>query len=146
MFVYLLFYLIGCYISLYINKVCYCSFHFLNCFKTFEARALQIICGKLQNGEGTGKAYIDGQNKLRKWIEDRGLKRTAFTNTTKGNAEVMISIVGMSDFCQCVILGSDCNRSKPFPDPYLKALEMLDISKDQTLICEVWLLYDIVFW
>ncbi|KAB2070666.1 hypothetical protein ES319_A08G170400v1 [Gossypium barbadense] len=60
---------------------------------------------------------IKGLYKLTKWIEDRGLKRAAI-------------------FFDVVILGSDCERAKPYPDPYLKALEVLKVSKDHTFVCE----------
>ncbi|CAI9095510.1 OLC1v1031478C1 [Oldenlandia corymbosa var. corymbosa] len=79
---------------------------------------------------------IDGLYKLRKWIEDRGLRRAAVTNAPKPNAELMISLLGLSDFFEAVILGSDCERAKPFPDPYLKALEVLHVSKDHTVVFE----------
>lgn len=65
------------------------------------------------------------------------MKRAAVTNAPRLNAELMISILGLSDFFECVILGDDCERAKPFPDPYLKALEVLKVSKDHTFICEV---------
>ncbi|CAL5436615.1 unnamed protein product [Camellia sinensis] len=79
---------------------------------------------------------IDGLYKLTKWIEDHGLKRAAVTNAPKPNAELMISALGLSDFFDTVVLGSDCERAKPFPDPYLKALEILKVSKDHTFVCE----------
>ncbi|CAK9172641.1 unnamed protein product [Ilex paraguariensis] len=79
---------------------------------------------------------INGLYKLMKWIEDRGLKRAAVTNAPRLNAELMISLLGLSDFFEAVILGSDCARAKPFPDPYLKALEVLNVSKDHTVVFE----------
>ncbi|KAJ7944643.1 haloacid dehalogenase-like hydrolase domain-containing protein Sgpp [Quillaja saponaria] len=79
---------------------------------------------------------VNGLDKLRKWIEDHGLKRAAVTNAPKANAELMISILGLSDFFETVILGSDCEHAKPFPDPYLKALEVLKVSKDHTFVFE----------
>ena len=78
---------------------------------------------------------------MRKWIEERGLKRAAVTNAPKPNAELMISLLGLSDFFQEVVLGSDCERAKPFPDPYLKALELLQVSKDHTFVFEVFFLH-----
>ena len=80
---------------------------------------------------------VKGLNKLTQWIKDRGLKRAAVTNTPKENAELMISLLGLSDFFDAVILGSDSERAKPFPDPYLKALEVLKVSKDHTCVFEV---------
>lgn len=79
---------------------------------------------------------IDGLYKLTKWIEDRGLKRAAVTNAPKANAELMISILGLTDFFDCVIVGNECEHAKPFPDPYLKALAVLKVSKDHTFVCE----------
>ncbi|CAA2982773.1 haloacid dehalogenase-like hydrolase domain-containing protein Sgpp [Olea europaea var. sylvestris] len=79
---------------------------------------------------------VNGLYKLKKWIEDRGLKRAAVTNAPRPNAEQMISTLGLSDFFHTVVVGSDCEHAKPFPDPYLKALEILNISKDHTFVFE----------
>jgi HAD superfamily hydrolase (TIGR01509 family) len=79
---------------------------------------------------------IQGLYKLKKWVEDRGLKRAAVTNAPKENAELMISTLGLSDFFEAVILGDDCEHAKPFPDPYLKALDILKVSKDHTFVFE----------
>lgn len=77
---------------------------------------------------------IDGLYKLRKWVEDRGLKRAAVTNAPRPNAELMISKLGLSDFFQHVVVGSECERAKPFPDPYLKGLELLNASPEHSLV------------
>ncbi|XWS62088.1 hypothetical protein CRYUN_Cryun07bG0181200 [Craigia yunnanensis] len=69
-----------------------------------------------------------GLYKLTKWIEDLGLKRAAVSNAPRPNAELMISKLGLKDFFDAVIIGSDCERAKPYPDPYLKALEVLKDS------------------
>ncbi|CAI9759497.1 unnamed protein product [Fraxinus pennsylvanica] len=79
---------------------------------------------------------VDGLYKVIKWVEDRGLKRAAVTNAPKPNAEFMISTLGLSDFFHTVVLGSDCEHAKPFPDAYLKALEILNVSKDHTFVFE----------
>lgn len=79
---------------------------------------------------------INGLDKLVKWIETRGLRRAAVTNAPRQNADMMVSVLGLSDFFEFVIVGDECERAKPFPDPYLKALEQLKVSKDHTFICE----------
>ncbi|GMJ12462.1 hypothetical protein HRI_004915400 [Hibiscus trionum] len=81
-------------------------------------------------------ASIKGLYRLTKWIQDRGLKRAAVTNAPKQNAELMISKLGLQDFFDAVIVASDCERAKPYPDPYLKALQLLQVSKDHTFVCE----------
>lgn len=79
---------------------------------------------------------INGLDKLVKWIETRGLRRAAVTNAPRPNADMMVSVLGLSDFFEFVIVGDECERAKPFPDPYLKALEQLKVSKDHTFIFE----------
>ncbi|KAL2548000.1 Haloacid dehalogenase-like hydrolase domain-containing protein Sgpp [Forsythia ovata] len=79
---------------------------------------------------------VNGLYKLKKWIEDRGLKRAAVTNAPKPNAELMISTLGLTDFFHAVVIGDECEHAKPFPDPYLKALEILKVSKDHTFVFE----------
>ncbi|KAL6985828.1 hypothetical protein U1Q18_019200 [Sarracenia purpurea var. burkii] len=80
--------------------------------------------------------HVKGLYKLKKWVEDRGLKHAAVTNDPRENAELMISDLSLSDFFDFVILGSECEHGKPFPDAYLKALELLKVSKDHTFIFE----------
>ncbi|KAF8380644.1 hypothetical protein HHK36_028134 [Tetracentron sinense] len=79
---------------------------------------------------------VNGLHKLCKWIKDRGLKRGAVTNAPRPNAELMISILGLSDFFEVLVIGGECNRAKPFPDPYLKALELLKASHNHTFVFE----------
>lgn len=83
---------------------------------------------------------VNGLNKICKWVSDRGLKRAAVTNAPRANAELMISILGLTDFFQAVVIGSECERAKPAPDPYLKALKELDASPQHAFVFEVCLL------
>lgn len=41
------------------------------------------------------------------------------------NADLMISILGLSGFFQLIVTGDDCERSNPFPEPYLRAFSLL---------------------
>ncbi|XP_010269919.1 PREDICTED: haloacid dehalogenase-like hydrolase domain-containing protein Sgpp isoform X2 [Nelumbo nucifera] len=79
---------------------------------------------------------VSGLNKLCKWIKDRGLKRAAVTNAPRPNAELMISILGLSDFFETLVVGSECERAKPFPDPYLEALKALKASPNHSFVFE----------
>lgn len=79
---------------------------------------------------------LNGLDKVRKWIEDHGLKRAAVTNAPRPNAELILSKLGLSDFFHAVIIGDECEHAKPHPEPYLKGLEALKASKDHTFIFE----------
>uniref|UniRef100_A0A5B7C3Q3 Haloacid dehalogenase-like hydrolase domain-containing protein Sgpp n=1 Tax=Davidia involucrata TaxID=16924 RepID=A0A5B7C3Q3_DAVIN len=79
---------------------------------------------------------VNGLNKMQKWIEVRGLKRAAVTNAPMPNAELLISMLGLADFFKILVLASECDRAKPFPDPYLKALQALEVSPKHTFVFE----------
>ncbi|CAL5401391.1 unnamed protein product [Camellia sinensis] len=79
---------------------------------------------------------VNGLNKLLKWIEDRGLQRAAVTNAPRPNTELLLSMLGLADFFKTVVLASECDRVKPFPDAYLKALQILGASPQCTFVFE----------
>ncbi|CDP09369.1 unnamed protein product [Coffea canephora] len=79
---------------------------------------------------------VNGLDKLCKWIEERGLKRAAVTNAPKESAELIISMLGLDDFFELIVLGSECERAKPFPDPYLKAVEHLKVAREHAFVVE----------
>ncbi|KAJ3672665.1 hypothetical protein LUZ60_007386 [Juncus effusus] len=79
---------------------------------------------------------IKGLHKLCEWAEQRGLKRAAVTNAPRYNAELMISILGLSDFFDLIVTGEECENPKPFPDPYLKAITELNLDPKHTLVFE----------
>lgn len=60
------------------------------------------------------------------------------TNSPRASGELMISSLGLTDFFEILVIGNECDRAKPFPDPYLKALETLKVSQEHTFIFEVW--------
>ncbi|XP_031737783.1 haloacid dehalogenase-like hydrolase domain-containing protein Sgpp isoform X2 [Cucumis sativus] len=79
---------------------------------------------------------VSGLYKVKKWVEDHRLKCAAVTNSSRINAELMISMLGLTDFFETIIIGDECEHPKPHPEPYLKALEALQVSKDHTFIFE----------
>ncbi|KAJ8552691.1 hypothetical protein K7X08_020084 [Anisodus acutangulus] len=107
--------------ELYVIQIHFTILHSVKCFWRLAKEQLKPL---------------NGLYKLRKWIEDRGLKRAAVTNAPRANAELCINQVGLADFFDADILGSDCKHAKPYPDPYLKALEVLNVSKDHTFVFE----------
>ncbi|GJW42861.1 UBN2 domain-containing protein [Tanacetum coccineum] len=78
-----------------------------------------------------------GLYKLTKWVDDHVLKRVVVTNAHRPNAKLMILTLGLTDFFHLVITGGECEHPKPAPDPYLKALEVLNVSKEHAFICQI---------
>ncbi|KAL6323487.1 hypothetical protein AAG906_039060 [Vitis piasezkii] len=79
---------------------------------------------------------MNGLHKLCTWVEEQGLRRAAVTSAPRSNVELLIPMLGLSDFFETIVIGSDCERVKPFPDPYLKALQALKVSHKHTFVFE----------
>uniref|UniRef100_A0A9I9D6R4 Haloacid dehalogenase-like hydrolase domain-containing protein Sgpp n=1 Tax=Cucumis melo TaxID=3656 RepID=A0A9I9D6R4_CUCME len=58
---------------------------------------------------------VSGLCKVKKWVEDHGLKCAAVTNSSRINAELMISMLGLMDFFETIIIGDECEHPKPHP-------------------------------
>lgn len=80
---------------------------------------------------------VPGLQRLSEWVKKKGLRRAAVTNAPRPNAEQMIAAVGLADFFEYSVIGSECKRAKPFPDPYLTGLELLHVSAEHAFAFEV---------
>jgi HAD superfamily hydrolase (TIGR01509 family) len=47
-----------------------------------------------------------------------------------------LEILGLSDLVEVLVCSGDTERGKPFPDPFLKAAELLGVAPDQCLVFE----------
>ncbi|CAM8991061.1 unnamed protein product [Rhodiola kirilowii] len=79
---------------------------------------------------------VAGLDRMFKWIKDRGLKHAAVTNAPRPSAEFLLSRTGLGDKFETVVIGIEWGRPKPFPDPYLKALELLRVSNKRAFVFE----------
>jgi HAD superfamily hydrolase (TIGR01509 family) len=93
-----------------------------------EARFRQMAADKL-----VGKP---GLSQFTAWLEKKKIRRAAVTNATRLNAEHMIAACGLTDFFEYLVIGEECERAKPFPDPYLKGLELLGVPADEAVVFE----------
>ncbi|XP_057807534.1 haloacid dehalogenase-like hydrolase domain-containing protein Sgpp isoform X2 [Salvia miltiorrhiza] len=80
---------------------------------------------------------VAGLDALCRWVEDKGLRRAAVTNAPRANAEMLISLLGLEEFFELLVIGNECERPKPFPDPYLNALQGLGVSADHAFVFEL---------
>lgn len=50
------------------------------------------------------------------------------TNAPRNNAEAVLEALGISERFQTLVIGDECARGKPYPDPYLEGLRRLDAT------------------
>eukprot|EP00897_Mesotaenium_endlicherianum_P007451 jgi/Mesen1/6734/ME000344S06009 len=89
-----------------------------------------------RNLVGTQLKEVKGLHRLCEWISKKGIKRAAVTNAPRANAEQMIAGLGLTDFFELLIIGGECERAKPYPEPYLAALKQLGVSADNAFAIE----------
>ncbi|RVW15535.1 Haloacid dehalogenase-like hydrolase domain-containing protein Sgpp [Vitis vinifera] len=53
---------------------------------------------------------MNGLHKLCKWVEEQGLRRAAVTSAPRSNVELLIPMLGLLDFFETIVIGSDCER------------------------------------
>lgn len=79
---------------------------------------------------------IPGFLQFSEYVKKRGLRRAAVTNSPRLNAEQVIAALKIPDFFETVVVGSECDNPKPYPDPYLKAIKFLGVEPSQCFVLE----------
>lgn len=65
-----------------------------------------------------------------------GWPRAVVTNAMRANADAMLDAIGLSDAFDVVVIGEECARGKPHPDPYLAAMDALGIGPNRAIAFE----------
>lgn len=79
--------------------------------------------------------FIPGSLELIQKLKARGL-RLALVTGTRGEVVSRIFKEGLDGYFNVVITAESVERKKPAPDPYLKAVEMLGLRKEECLVIE----------
>ena len=79
---------------------------------------------------------LEGLSSLIEWIESRSIRRVAVTNAPRDNAHLMLNVLKLDTWFEAVVLGEECTRAKPFPDPYLEGLRQLGMEAHETIVFE----------
>ena len=87
--------------------------------------------------------YLKSYNKdimiegAKKFIENNKNRRMGIvTNCNRKSAEFILKITGISEYMHFLICSEDCTRHKPDKEPYNKAINILQIDRQQCTIFE----------
>ncbi|GIL60994.1 hypothetical protein Vafri_15417 [Volvox africanus] len=75
-----------------------------------------------------GLEPLQGLREFLEWVRQRGLRTAAVTNAPRANAEMMLAALGVESCFEHLVLGEECMRAKPHPDPYLIAMDLLGLT------------------
>jgi HAD superfamily hydrolase (TIGR01509 family) len=79
---------------------------------------------------------IDGIETILNEIKMNGHKLALVTNCNREIAEKILQSTNLTQYFEFIIIGNECNKPKPFPDPYKKAIDLFNSSNEKAIIFE----------
>tara|TARA_R100001082_G_scaffold103694_1_gene74555 strand:+ start:3098 stop:3709 length:612 start_codon:yes stop_codon:yes gene_type:complete len=73
---------------------------------------------------------------LMRALKDNGYEIAVVTNSIRKTATLMLSNSGVLPFVDLILSNEDTDRNKPFADPYVIAIHLLNSSHSKTIIVE----------
>jgi HAD superfamily hydrolase (TIGR01509 family) len=79
---------------------------------------------------------IEGVHNIVKEIYKKGHKLAIVTNCNRLASEKILDYFQLTQFFEFIVIGNECSYPKPYPDPYLKAINKFDSTNDKAIIFE----------
>ncbi len=54
----------------------------------------------------------------------------------RANAELMLDALQLTSWFEALVLGEECERAKPHPDPYQEGLRLMGLTAAETVVVE----------
>lgn len=79
---------------------------------------------------------MTGLDALLNQADRMGLKMAVVTNANRLNAEAMLQAIGQRTRFDVLVIGEECARGKPHPEPYATAMQRLGVAPARALAFE----------
>lgn len=79
---------------------------------------------------------IDGAIEFIKFIKNKGHKVAIVTNCNRVTANNILEYINIISYIDLLIIGDECEKPKPYPEPYLKAIEYFNTNNNKCFIFE----------
>jgi beta-phosphoglucomutase-like phosphatase (HAD superfamily)/CTP:phosphocholine cytidylyltransferase-like protein len=79
---------------------------------------------------------IEGVSDYMKRIKEEGHSICIVTNCNRDTCIAILEHIGISKRIDHIIIGNECTRPKPYPDPYATAIRLLHTTADRCVIFE----------
>ncbi|WP_226621732.1 HAD family hydrolase [Alloyangia pacifica] len=83
-----------------------------------------------------GHAPMPGALALIAAARSKGWRIAVVTNAPRVNAEAMLGAIGLRDSFELLVIGDECARAKPDPEPYLAAMRAFDVAPQECIAFE----------
>jgi len=79
---------------------------------------------------------IDGLEDFLNVIKENGHKLAVVTNCNRCISELILSQLNLLSYFEFIVVGNECNNPKPYPDPYIVAINKFNGDCKKTIIFE----------
>jgi HAD superfamily hydrolase (TIGR01509 family) len=79
---------------------------------------------------------IAGVHALLDWAEANAVATAVVTNAPRRNALAMLAAAGLAARLPALVIGEECPRPKPFPDPYQAAMSAVGATPSRSIAFE----------
>jgi beta-phosphoglucomutase len=69
-------------------------------------------------------------------LRDNGIKLALVSGSNRISVMKVLDEIGMAGKFDAIVTGADTERGKPYPDPYVKAMNMLGITGENSVVVE----------
>ena len=69
-------------------------------------------------------------------LRDNGIKLALVSGSNKVSVDKVLDEIHMNGMFDAIVTGAENERGKPYPDPYVKAMNMLGISGENSVVVE----------
>ena len=79
---------------------------------------------------------VDGIIEYLKYLKENNQKVGIVTNCNSKCANYIIDYCGFREYTDHLVIGSECKKPKPYPDPYIEAMEYFKVNNNEVIIFE----------
>jgi beta-phosphoglucomutase len=110
----------------------------LPCISTDKKAQISKIKDKQFENRISDIQEVPGAVDFIKSLKQQGHKVGIVTNCNRSTAQCILEhlMPNMQQYVDIVVIGNECTRAKPYPDPYEDAMERMQMTRDKVIIFE----------
>jgi HAD superfamily hydrolase (TIGR01509 family) len=103
---------------------------------SYDIKEISLLKDKLFRKYIDEIVIIEGVVEYMKQIKELGHSICIVTNCNRDTCHAILEYIMIDKYVSYVIIGNECHRPKPYPDPYLTAIRLLHTTSDHCIIFE----------
>jgi HAD superfamily hydrolase (TIGR01509 family) len=103
---------------------------------SYDIKEISLLKDKLFRKYIDEIVVIEGAVDYIKKMKEEGHSVCIVTNCNRDTCHAILEHIGIEQYINYIIIGNECERPKPYPDPYLTAIRSLHTSPERCIIFE----------